>query len=247
MEGIVKLKAIAIIATATAALSLGMAGSAAASPLGAKAKPAPQVTGARLQTALLPASAFGGGFTVTQRLNTGKKFWSSKGWFKPANLSCVNFETYNYVGGFGDTAGATDSVNNPNPAWADYPNVVLDGDQAVIQFKTAQAATSFYNQAYARYAKCSAFNEAYPADATTLELSTQALAKTTIKKDKAFQLVQYVDIAALPAVNFYASTTVVLAGTNVYTVDDINGTNDAVPAALLGRLISRVQALYPHH
>ena len=37
-----------------------------------------------------------------------------------------------------------------------------------------------------------------------------------------------------------------LAGTNVYTIDDLNGTNDPIPASLLGKLISRVQALYKH-
>jgi hypothetical protein len=241
----VKFKAIAVIAAATA-LSFGLAGSVAASPLSPKAKPAPQVTGARLQSALLPASAFGGGFTVSQRLNTGKKLWSTKARFKPANLSCVNFETWIYVGGFGDTAGATAGISNPSPAIADYPNVVLAGDQTVIQFKTAQAATSFYNEAYARYQKCAAFNESFPADATTLEMTTQSLTKTTVKKNKAFQLMQYVDIAALPALSFYDSTAVVLAGTNVYTVDNLNGTNDPISSTLLGNLIHRVQALYKH-
>ncbi len=241
-----KFKAIAVIAAATA-LSFGMAGSVAASPLTAKAKPAPQVTGARLQSALLPASSFGGGFNVTQRLNTGKKFWSSKGWFKPANLSCVKFEEYIYVGGFGDTAGAMDSVSNPSPALSDYPSISLASDQAVIQFKTAQAATTFYNEAYARYAKCAAFTESFPADATSLELTTQSLTKTTVKKHKAFQLMQYVDIAALPALSFYQSTAVVLAGTNVYTIDNLNGTNDPISGTLLGNLINRVQALYQHH
>ena len=39
----------------------------------------------------------------------------------------------------------------------------------------------------------------------------------------------------------------VLSGTNVYTVDDLDGTNDPISASLLGNLISRVQALYKHH
>ncbi|MBV9451512.1 MAG: hypothetical protein JO345_37060, partial [Streptosporangiaceae bacterium] len=62
-----KLKAGVVVAIATA-LSIGMAGAAVASPLGQlghkpkpKPKPAPQVTGVRLQSALLPASAFGDG------------------------------------------------------------------------------------------------------------------------------------------------------------------------------------------
>jgi hypothetical protein len=39
----------------------------------------------------------------------------------------------------------------------------------------------------------------------------------------------------------------VLAGTNVYTIDDVNGTNDPISASLLGNLIKRAQALYKHH
>jgi hypothetical protein len=242
----VNFKAIAVIVGATA-LSLGMAGSALASPLSHNSKPAPQVTGIRLQSALLPASAFGDGFTVVDRLNTGNAFWSSHARIKPSGLSCRNFETYIYVGGFGDTAGATDGFENPNPAFADYPSIVLAGDQAVLQFKTAQAAASFYSQAYARYKQCSDFTESDPVDHLQLELTSQSLSSTTIGQDKAFQLIQYVNISSLPVVNFYQNTAVVLAGTDVYTIDDINGTNDPVSASLLGKLISRVQALYKHH
>ena len=241
-----KFKAIAVIATA-AALSLGMAGSAAASPLSPKAKPAPQVSGVRLQSALLPASAYGDGFRVTQRGNTGKKLLSTRAWIKPSTLSCAKFESYVYFGGFGNTAGAADSVDNPNPAFADYPSLVLAADQSVLQFKTAQAAASFYSQAYTRYKQCSAFtvNNAF-GDGIQLELTNQSLSKTTIARHQAFQLIQYVDLTALPALNFYANTAVVLSGTNVYTVDDVNGINDPISASLLGKFINRVQALYRH-
>ena len=168
-----KFKVIAVVSTA-AALSLGMAGSAAASSL--STKPAPQVTGARLRTALLPASAFGDGFTVTQRLNSGSKLASTQVRIKPSSLTCVAFETFIFVRGFGNTAGATNSVNNPNPDFSSYPSIVLGGDQTVLQFKTSGAATSFYNQAYARYKQCTAFTEPDPADNSQLELTVQSLA-----------------------------------------------------------------------
>ncbi len=242
-----KFKAIAVIATA-AALSLGMAGAAGAAPLSHKAKPAPQVTGVRLQSALLPTSAFGDGFTVTYRVNTGKKLWSTRARIKPSSLSCVNFESYVYVGGFGNTAGAADGVGNQNPAWADYPSLILGGDQAVIQFKTAQAAASFYRQAYAKYKQCSYFTESDPFGLNTqFELTTQSLSKTAIGKNNAFGVIQLVDLSAAPAFSFYANTAVVLAGTNVYTIDDVNGTNDPISGSLLGNLIKRAQALYKHH
>jgi hypothetical protein len=240
-----KFKAIAVTTAATA-LCLGMAGSALASPL-SRAKPAPQVSGSRLQSALLPASAFGDGFTVTQRLNTGHSLRPTLAIIRPSSLSCSAFENYTFVGGFGNTAGATDGIDNPNPAVGDYPNVVLAADQAVLQFKTTKAAGSFYNQAYARYNQCSGFSETDPASNLKLDLTTQSLSRTTINGHKAFQLIQLVAISEIPALSFYQVTAVVLSGANVYTIDDLNGTNDPISASLLGNLVSRVQALYKHH
>jgi hypothetical protein len=239
-----KFKAIAVMLAASA-LSLGVAGSALASPLSAKA--APQVTGSRLQSALLPASAFGDGFTIFNRHNSGSSLRSTQAVIRPSNLSCVNFETYAYLAGFGNTAGALDSINNSNPAFSDFPSVILGGDQYVLQFSSTGAAQSFYNRAYARYKQCSALNEPYPALQTHVELTTQSLSNTTIVNHKAFQLIQHADFASLSGFDFYQVTAVVLAGTNVYTVDDVDGTNDPISASLLGNLINRVQALYKHH
>ena len=247
LEDNVKFKAIAVIATTTA-LSLGMAVSAAASPLSHTSKHAPQVTGVRLQSALLPVSAFGDGFTVVNRLNTGNKLWPTHVHIRPSNLSCADFENYVVVGGYGNTAGAADSVFSRNPAFADYPSVILGYDQTVLQFGSAQAAASFYNQAYTRYKQCSHFTESDPADhSIKFELNTQSLSKTTIAKNKAFQVIQLVDLSSLPVLSFYASTAVVLVGTNVYTIDNIDGTNDPISTPLLAKLINRVQALYQHH
>jgi hypothetical protein len=243
-EDILKFKAIAVTAAA-AALSLGMAGSALASPAGAKAKPAAQVTGTKLQSALLPAPAFGSGFTVFNHLNTGRKLLPARAVIKPSSLSCQTFATFIFIGGYGNTAGAVEGVQNPNPNFADFPNIVLAGDQAVLQFKTAQAATSFYNQAYAKFKKCGAFTETQ--DGLTLELTTASLSTTTIHKNKAFQLIQRADIAELPVASDYQSTAFVLSGTNVYSIDDVSGTDDPISAPLLSKFISRVQALYKHH
>ena len=237
-----KFKAIAVMAAATA-LSLGLAGPALAST---KAKPAPQVTGTKLQSALLPASAFGSGFTVDSHLNTGRKLWSTKVRVKPSSQSCAAFELFIVVGGYGNTAGAVDEVSNPSPAFSDFPNIVLGDDQVVLQFKTTQAASSFYNQAYAKYKQCAAFTESDPTDNTSVELTNQSLRSTSINKNKAFQLIQLVDINSLPAFSFYANTAFVLSGTNVYSIDDVAGTNDQISPALLAKFMSRVQALYKH-
>ena len=84
-------------------------------------------------------------------------------------------------------------------------------------------------------------------DNLQLELTTSSLSTTTINKNKAFQLIQYADVAALPIASEYQSTAFVLSGTNVYTIDDVSGTNDPISATLLGAFIKRVQALYKHH
>ena len=136
-------------------------------------------------------------------------------------------------------------MNNPDPNFADYPNVVVAGDQAVLQFKTTRAATSFYNQAFAKYKHCAAFTDTELG--LQLELSTSSLSTTTVNKNKAFQLIQYADIAALPVASDYQSTAFVLSGTNVYTIDDVGGSNDPIPASLLNTFMKRVQALYKHH
>ncbi len=240
-----KFKTIAVTSAAMA-LCLVLAGPALAAPL-SMAKSAPQVTGARLQSALLPASAFGDGFTVADQLNTGDALLPAVALFGPSDVPCNLFQTATFVVGFGNTAGATDGVTNPQPVAGDYPNVVLSADQGVLQFQTIQAAASFYSQAYAAYKQCSAFTESLPADNLQLELTTQSLSSTAIGSNEAFQLIQYVDVASQPSVNFYQSTAVVLSGTNVYTIDDLDGTNDPISASLLGNLISRVQALYRHH
>jgi hypothetical protein len=236
-----KFKAIAVTA-ATTTLCLGLAGSALAAPLSSP----PQVTGSRLASALLPASAFGSGFTASNRHNSGSTLRSTRAVIRPSNLSCVNFETYAFLAGFGNTAGALASFNNSNPSFSDYPALILGGDQYVLQFSSAAAAQSFYNRAYARYKQCSALNEPAPAFQTHVELTTQSLSNTTIGNHKAFQLIQHADFAAFSSLDFYQATAVVLAGTNVYTIDNVDGTNDPISASLLGRLISRVQALYKH-
>ncbi|HLK73202.1 MAG TPA: hypothetical protein VKU77_06095 [Streptosporangiaceae bacterium] len=238
-----KFKGMAVMAAATA-LSLGLAGPALASSLSARSKPAPQVTGTRLQSALLPASAFGAGFTADGHKNTGSKLWSTRVVLKPSSLSCQTFAMFIFIGGFGNTAGAVEGIGNPNPDFAD-PSTVYAGDQAVLQFKTTQAAASFYNQAYAKFKQCGAFTENL--FGLQMELTTSSLSTTTVNKNKAFQLIQYADIAALPIASQYQSTAFVLSGTNVYTIDNVSGTNDPISASLLTSLIKRVQALYRHH
>jgi hypothetical protein len=255
-----KFRTIAVLVTAAglslgaAGLSLAGAGSAVAQPLGHPKKhkpvPPPQVVGSRLQTALLPGSAFGDGFTASDALNTGRRLWSTRASLHVPNMSCGAFEDYTYVGGFGNTAGATDFFTNPNP-WPNLPNAVLYGIQNATQFASTQAAAMFFSQAYAKYLACNDFTEPNPGDTNpgggTLEVTNMSVSKTTIGGNHAFAVTQASALSEAPGFSLYDNLLVVVSGTNVYQSWDLSGTNDQPSDTLMIKLIKQVQALYPHH
>ena len=240
----------AAVAAAIAALSLAAAGTAAAQPSGhlspAKSAP-PQVTGSRLQTGLLPASAFGAGFTVKNTLNTGGKLLSStQVTLRVPTASCSTFEGEIYVRGFGNTAGALDLYANPDASA--FP-AVMYGLQDVLQFATASAAATFFAQAYARYGACLSFSEPNPTDTSpgggTFQISTLAVSKTTVGGDQAFTVTQTIALSETPGHTKYIDLLYVVDGTNVYSMWQEGGTNDEPSPALTSQLIRSIQALYP--
>jgi hypothetical protein len=250
-----KLALAALSVGAAAALSFTSAGAATASPAGHpkphKPKPAsyPQVSGYRLASALLPTSAFGDRFQVWIRQSTGNRLGSAHAAITPGSMSCKNFETYSIIGGWGDTAGAQDGVFNTSPDISGYPSLVLDAFQNVVQFASPRAAATFYNQEYAKYQACPSLSLSLPDSlgGGTEDLANQSLARTTLGKFQAFNLIQSDIQSNFAANSWYRSTLVVLAGTNVYTIFETNGTNDPVSPDLMTKLISRTQALYPRH
>ena len=108
-----RFKTAAIVAAAAVALSFAAAGSAGAqslAPLAKHTSAPPQVSGSRLQKGLLPGSAFGSGFTISGRLSTGSKLRSTHAVLHVSSLKCSTFEGFDYVSGFGNTAGALGAV-----------------------------------------------------------------------------------------------------------------------------------------
>jgi hypothetical protein len=243
-EGQMKVKIAAVLA-ATMALSITAVGSAAAQPLGPadqheSARP-PQVSGVRLQAAMLPPSAFGAGFTFTEALNSGAKLQSTRIHQHVPSMSCGAFEGKVYISTFGDTAGAV--LRYSNPAWfSSYPNTIVLGDEYVLQFATEPSAATFYSQAQAKYAACLTITQ--PFFKTTAEIDTLSVAKTTISGDKAFVVIQRLTAPGYKVL--YLVYLYVVAGTNVYGLSDISGTNDVPSHTLMRDLMHRVQALYPH-
>ena len=239
----------------TGALSLAVAGTASASALGhPKPKPkhkppvatAPQVSGAALQNALLPADDFGDGFQSVFAFNSGKKLVSAKVQFSVPGMSCGDFEPDVSSTGYGNTAGADDIFLNPN--WDGGPSIG-SGDEYVLQFPSTKAAATYYGQARTKYQNCQNFSEENPGDPNpgggTVEVSGSTLTKTTVGKYQAFGVIQLAALSEASGDTDYNDILVVVAGTNVYRFTESSGTNDEPSATLMAQLISQVQKLYP--
>ena len=242
---------IAAVVAAAAALSLAAAGSAAALPSVPHSQPKstpPQLTGTRLQTGLLPASAFGANFMAQSTLNSGGTLKSTHVLLSVPAASCSVFEGKIYAWGFGNTAGALAQYVNPNAA-TQRPEAIIDGFQDVVQFATASAATAFFAQAYAKYAACKSFSEPNPTDTSpgggTFQISTLSVSKTTVGGDQASTVTQQFALSETPGVTDFIDVLYVVVGPDAFSMWQDSGTNDEPSPALMGQLIRRVQALYP--
>jgi hypothetical protein len=245
-----RFKTATIVAAAAVALSFAAAGSAGAqslAPLAKHTSASPQVSGSRLQKGLLPGSAFGSGFTIQGRLNTGSRLLSTRAILHVSSMKCSAFEGFSFVAGFGNTAGALDVYSNPSP-FATYPNTVLYGFQDVVQFATASAATNFFKASRSKYSACRSFTEPNPSDKSpgggTYQINTLSISNIKVSGDQAFEVTQAAAFSEDPGLTFYNNTLFVVVGTNVYNLWDDSGTNDE--PAPMGKLIHAIQALYPH-
>jgi hypothetical protein len=247
----VKLRMITVVATAVA-LSLAAAGSAAAgeaghAPAHRSARP-PQVNGLRLQTRLLPPSAFGDGFTTGATLNTGRKLQSTRATMHVPSMSCTVFEDRVFFGVFGDTAGALSLFVNPSAA-SQFPDTIFYGYQTVDQFPTTRAAGTFFAQSRAKFAHCQTFSEPNPGDSVpgggTFQGSSVSVAKTTVSGYQGFVVTQSISMSETPGTSWYRNILFVVSGTNVYSLWETGGVNDEPSHAVMSRLIHRIQGLYP--
>jgi hypothetical protein len=253
---------IATVAATAVALSFAVAGSAVAgsaktgSVTGSAGHPAvhrtarlPQVNGSRLQTGLLPPSAFGNGFTTGATLNTGRKLQPTRATMHVPSMSCTVFEDRVFFGVFGDTAGALSMHVNPN-APSQFPDTIFYGYQAVDQFPTIRAAGTFFAQSRAKFAHCQTFSEPNPGDGVpgggTFQGSSVSVKKTGVSGYQAFVVTQSIAMSESPGTSWYRNILFVTAGTDVYSLWETGGVNDEPSTALMSRLIRRIQALYPH-
>ena len=209
----------------------------------------PQISGSRLQTGLLPASAVGTGFTLGTTLNTGSGLLTTPATLNSTATSCSTFEGKIYVSGFGNSAGALDKYVNPNAAMQ-RPEAIIQGFQDVIQFATASAATTFFTAARAKYTTCQSFSEPNPTDTNpgggTFQISTLGVSKTTAGGNAAFSVTQQIALSESPGATEFIDVLYAVAGTDVYSMWQQNGTNDEPSPTLMGNLIKKIQGLYPH-
>jgi hypothetical protein len=228
-------KVVASLALATSAFLLVPAAAQAAPD----ATHPVQVTGAKLKTALLPASTFGSGFKLQGSNDTGKSLWHQKAAKHISTMSCVNFEDLGIVG-YGESAAAASIVTDDNPTSLSALSNLLY-EQAVYQFPSTKAATTFYNQAHAKYASCKSFSETNSGDTTTIKL--KSIAKTKVGTYRAFQLTQGVTESAASGTSLKLNTLVTVKGADVFIFINAGTSNHPVPAKTMLKLISRVAGL----
>lgn len=241
-----------MVAAGAAALSFAAAGSAAAQTLGHqdqhRAARSPQITGSRLVKGLLPASVFGSNYTTSgSTISSGGKLTSTRVGQSPGSLSCGIFVDENYVTNWGNTGGA--SRIYVNQAWqASWPFTLYSVTQQVLQFATAHAASTFYNQAYAKYASCRSFSVLNPSDTApgggNYDVSDTAVRKTSVSGHQAFWASESWAPSQASGEVQDVEVLYTVSGTNVYYLWEDSGTNDEPSPALMRDLINRVQALY---
>jgi hypothetical protein len=254
ITGVVSLAALSLCAAGAVALfgagpasALPSATAPGASPARQVSAPARQVSGSVLQTALLPASDFGAGFSTVASgsPNSGNRVLRPSPGINPAILGCTGFESVVFLEAFGQTAGALASFTNP--AWQAGNPDIWDGQELVDQFASPQAAATFYHRAYAKYEACQPLTVPQPSDTTLgggeLDLSTMSITKTTVAGYPAFEQIQFAARSETSGWTFFRNTLTVIAGPDVYQILDYSGTDDEPAPALMTELIHRIQQL----
>ena len=205
-----------------------------------------QVSGNKLKSALLPASTFGSDYQFQFATSSGKSLWHQRARDHVSSMSCGNFEDGVGLGSFGESAVALSFIDNQN-AITNFPNAEFYYNQAVYQFPTVKAATTYYGQAKVKYAKCRDFTESVPASSVPgsgrMEITLLSMTKTKVGSYQAFQLTQAVNLSESPGFSLTLNTLVTVEGTDVFTVVSLSGTSDPVSTNVMLKLVNRVKKL----
>jgi hypothetical protein len=224
--------------TVALAATMAMAPGAA---IPASAATAAQLTGTQLKSGLLPASGFPAGYVISNVSDSGSHLQSSRARYNLATMTCTAWQ---HDGGgyaaFGATASATDLAV---PAHASTAGPF---EQDAVQFATASAASGYFSDLRAILFRCRTYSQRE--DGKTVTTTIRVIAAPPVHGHPAF----WADTTYVPAgqpIGPDADFLYTTAGADVVDVIDLGGAGNspASPATpvLLGKLLTRVLALYP--
>ena len=198
----------------------------------------PQVTGVKLASALLPATAFPSGFTVTAHSDSGRHLETAPARYHLGVMTCVRFATSSGQSGFGETATASDVRGRLFGGFSTGSSESFR--QMVYQFASARAARSYFQGLQTIAGKCGAWRLQGPGGSSPSAGAASASADGASLQVSA-SLSTQAGTAQLQAL-------VVLNGADVFEVDAaaLNRDVPATPAldSLAHQLITRVHAAH---
>jgi hypothetical protein len=200
-----------------------------------------QVTGKQLKSALLPASDFLAGYNAGSELDSGRRLTHGTV-FKVPSMSCKNFWLFiGVVGGFGDTAYASDLILTKSTSVTVFETF----SQTVYQFASTRGATSFYSQLNAKFRSCRSVTSS-DGKGGSLRRTVRSQSKQRVGGHQAVQLVESMSDSKVPGPALVTYVLWTINGTDVYM---ISTTPLSIPspkpaqASLTLKLIARVTHL----
>jgi hypothetical protein len=220
-----------LAAVVAAMLVAGCGGGSAPTP--------PQLSGARLKTALLPGSAFPAGYAIYSKnsYESGDRIKPFTR-YSPATISCGTFAIQLGAPGFGETAMATNEFISSN---RDLAYV-----QLIYQFADPNTASTFFSGLRAATLRCRSFTATEYGYAS--RITQHVSATTSVSGHQAMQINQVERAALGSGAASQVDYLFVLGGADVYGTIRV-GSTSAPPAnpsapAVIARLITRVAALH---
>jgi hypothetical protein len=199
-----------------------------------------QFTGRQLKTALLPASDFVAGYTSTDESDSGRHL-EHVIVFSLRSMSCSKFWLFSgQVAGFGETAFATNLVEDKTGKLNPQETFV----QSIYQFASTRAAASFYAELMGKYRSCRSASEPGGSGKTVRE-TLHSESALRVGGHQASQVIEYVTASGTPGppLAFYLLWTI--DGTDVYWISTAPDFGSPQPpqSSLTLKLIARVSAL----
>ena len=221
------------------AMAMGTVGLAMAS------SPAPvQVTGAQLESALLPAADFGQHAVAARKVSSGSHLTDKPAVDHIATMSCDKFLGASGAPRFGQTAYAGDVV------FVLGLSSGLNYSQSVFQFARSSAAMALYDQIAAANARCRSVTVRVKSGPYSVSETIRSVSKVMAGGHQALAVRISVTIYQGPGVNAPITST----DDVLYTADSVDlfvvsrtyaGSlpRSPAPAAVIVKLIASVQAL----